>query len=132
MSKVTINLDGLGRVEAKIWNKRAVVGSDVRQAVYMQTQKTLTKAKMRTPIDTGALVNSGEVVVESAEPIVIFIRFGGPAAPYAVKVHEDLEANHKVGQAKYLESSVNEDRQKFLDAMRKAVTRGSGRYVGNA
>jgi len=29
--------------------------------------------------------------------------FGGPAAPYAVLVHEDLTKRHKVGQAKYLE-----------------------------
>lgn len=35
---------------------------------------------------------------------------GGPSAPYAIYVHEDLEAFHKVGQAKYIESVLMESR----------------------
>jgi hypothetical protein len=33
---------------------------------------------------------------------------GGPAAPYAIFVHEDPDAIHKVGQWKYIESVVKE------------------------
>jgi len=35
---------------------------------------------------------------------------GGPSAPYAIYVHEDLEAFHEVGQAKYIESVLLESR----------------------
>lgn len=70
----------------------------------------LTEARYRTPVATGALRASGYV----AEPqiterqIDIEIGFGGPAAPYALYVHENLSAHHKVGQAKFLESVLME------------------------
>lgn len=57
------------------------------------------------PVDTGALRASGYV----APPVIgemqasVELGFGGPAAEYAVIVHEDLTKRHKVGQAKYLE-----------------------------
>ena len=34
------------------------------------------------------------------------VGFGGPAADYAIYVHEDLSAHHPVGEAKYLENAV--------------------------
>ena len=34
--------------------------------------------------------------------------FGGPAAPYAVFVHEDLSARHATGAAKFYESALLE------------------------
>ena len=36
--------------------------------------------------------------------------FGGPAAGYAIYVHEDLGAFHPVGDAKFMESVLNESR----------------------
>jgi hypothetical protein len=42
--------------------------------------------------------------------IQVRLVFGGPAAPYAAIVHENLTAHHPVGQAKYLESVALERR----------------------
>jgi hypothetical protein len=42
--------------------------------------------------------------------IYALIVAGGPAAPYAIYVHEDLEAIHPVGQAKFIESVLLESR----------------------
>lgn len=43
-------------------------------------------------------------------------------APYAIYVHENLEAHHSVGQAKFLEVAARrhagEARQRFLDILR--------------
>lgn len=84
--------------------------------VYRQAQKTLTKATKRTPIQTGALRRSGrvEVVGDAVE-----ISFGGAEAPYAGYVHEILHYVHPVGQAKYLESAVQEDAALFAAALAK-------------
>ena len=49
------------------------------------------------------------------------IEVGGPAAPYAVVVHEDLEAFHPTGQAKYLESTIMQSAPFMLDRISKRL-----------
>jgi len=69
----------------------------------------MTAAKQDyVPVDTGALRASGYVAPPELLPTgaTIELGFGGPAAPYAVFVHEDLTKHHPVGQAKYLELPV--------------------------
>lgn len=61
-------------------------------------------AKGRTPVRTGTLRNSGHV--RSADEHGFTVAFGGPAAPYAYYVHENLKARHRVGEAKYLEKAM--------------------------
>jgi hypothetical protein len=64
----------------------------------------------RCPVDTGALRASHETTRPETKDgaIVVTIRCGGPAAPYALIVHEDLEADHRVGEAKWLERTLRE------------------------
>lgn len=73
---------------------------------------TVSKASF-VPVDTGALRSTGYV-----KPAQDFVElgYGGPAAPYALVVHEDLEAHHTVGSAKYLE-------RPFRDATRGLARR---------
>lgn len=87
--------------------------SERARALYKQAQLTLTKAIGYTPVDTGALRNSGFVKIEGTD---IIIGFGGPAAPYATYVHEILTNQHPVGQAKFLERAVQEDAAAFIAA----------------
>lgn len=83
---------------------------EVGRALYKEAQIEKTESMRRTPVDLGTLRASH--YVKQPEPkgknIVVVIGVGGPAAPYAVYVHEDLEADHKVGQAKFLESTLKE------------------------
>jgi hypothetical protein len=48
------------------------------------------------PIESGALVDSALVypVEQKGDVLTCGVQFGGPSAPYAVVVHEDLEAHH--------------------------------------
>jgi hypothetical protein len=82
----------------------------VGTALYLEAEIEMAEAKQRTPVDTGALRASGVVSLPefSGRQISVSLNFGGPAAPYALVVHEDLEAHHPVGQAKYLESVIVE------------------------
>lgn len=49
----------------------------------------------------------------------------GYAAPYAARVHEDLEAHHRAGQAKYLEQPARERRAEVAAAVREALQGGA-------
>lgn len=84
----------------------------VRAALRAEAEIEATEAKRRTPVDTGNLRASIHVddAKGTKDPGVVSVAIvaGGPAAPYALTVHEDLEAFHRVGQAKYLESVLRE------------------------
>lgn len=49
------------------------------------------------------------------------ITFGGEAEDYALIVHEDLEAHHATGQAKYLESVINESTPYMAERIGKRI-----------
>lgn len=70
----------------------------------------MTESKRRVPVDTGTLRASGFVMEpeRSGRNISVTLAYGGPAEGYAVVVHEDLDAFHPHGQAKYLESVLKE------------------------
>lgn len=75
-----------------------------------EAELLMTKAKMLTPVDTGALRASGHVqapVVEGGK-VSVTLGFGGAAEAYAVPVHERMDVHHPVGQAKFLETPVRE------------------------
>lgn len=78
-------------------------------ALRQECEIEMAEAKNRTPVDTGALRASGRVETERTSNYVrATLSFGGASAPYALKVHEDLDAYHDDGQAKYLESVLQE------------------------
>ena len=79
---------------------------------YKFGQIELTEMKRRTPVEFGALRDSGLFTHEwKGKTLVLTWTFGGASATYAIYVHEDLEAFHEVGQAKFVESVTNESAQ---------------------
>lgn len=76
---------------------------------FVAANEIMTEAKERCPVDTGTLRGSGyvEAPVVSETGVTVELGFGGPAAPYAVLVHEKTEARHPVGEAKFFENAVN-------------------------
>lgn len=84
----------------------------VAPGLLIETEIESKEVKRRTPVDKGPLRASVHVVgpIRIGRTIRTMIVAGGPAAPYAVFVHEDLEAFHKVGQAKFIESVIRESR----------------------
>jgi hypothetical protein len=89
----------------------------VGRALYQEMGVELREVIKRTPKDTGDLRSTEHLLGPTKEgnSIVVLIVAGGPEAPYAMIVHEDLEAFHSVGQAKYLESVLLESRS-FMGA----------------
>lgn len=84
--------------------------------LYREGLGILASSQGLVPVDTNALRSSGYVTepVRDINMLSVFIGYGGPAAKinvktgqstdgYAILVHENLEAFHKVGTAKFLE-----------------------------
>lgn len=99
VSKVVGNLNNLAAKFAL---------DDIGGALYEEAVQTADVSKTLTPVDTGALRASHTVSepVISDNEVSVKIGVGGPSAHYAVAVHEDMTANHKVGQAKFLQLAV--------------------------
>jgi hypothetical protein len=81
------------------WKKFEDAGG---RSLYNIARGILSEAKKLVPIDTGDLQRSGKIIpimlASGTKTYVVMF-----SMPYAMKVHEDLSAFHRVGQAKYLE-----------------------------
>ena len=74
---------------------------------YEAAQSVLEQAREMVPVDTGSLRDSGKIEQTENGYRVIFgtgkNRKTDKPIDYATIVHEDYDAQHKVGSAKYLE-----------------------------
>ncbi len=67
------------------------------------------KADDLVPFDTGALSASQKIEPPTPRKLTATISYGGPAAPYALEQHENLDYHHTAGRsAKYLERPARE------------------------
>lgn len=95
--------------------------------LYLEAQGIQTAATPLVPVDTGTLWNSWSIetktlkiqgtkmqgdLEDSPGPGEVFLGYGGPAASYALWVHE-IPANHDVGTWKYLELPFNQAKSGF-------------------
>ena|SRR5690242_17900092 len=84
--------------------------------LYLEAEGIMAQSKELVPVDTGTLRASGFVLppVQDGTVMRVELGYGGPAAKinpktgessdgYAVYVHENLEAHHPHGMAKFLE-----------------------------
>lgn len=107
---ISMDLVGEEIIIAKLKKIARELPNEIGKALFKEAQIERTESMRRTPVDLGTLKGSHEVSkpVQSGKDISVQIKVGGPAAPYAIVVHEDLEAFHKVGQSKFLESTIRE------------------------
>lgn len=64
----------------------------------------LKESNQRAPLEEGALVESGKVIVHGQQVTISY------DTPYAIKQHEDLRLHHPNGRrAKFLESALKEN-----------------------
>jgi len=85
----------------------------VGQAILEEATNIFNKSQILVPVDTGALRGSGGVSapIYSSGGVAVDVFYGGPAASYALIVHEIQEYYHNPPtQAKYLE-------QPFMEAL---------------
>lgn len=89
-------------------------------AIQREADYELSLTQAQVPVDTGELKRSGRVEGPDVEMGIatLNIAYGGPAGSgptqtldvdYAFWVHENLEAHHKVGKAKFVEDPVRSE-----------------------
>lgn len=102
-----MNIQVIGATQFAQKLRRAQVAGPkvVLATLFQQAEKIMTVSKADyVPVDKGHLRGSGfvEPPVMTSQGGSVTMGYGGPAAPYAYIVHEDLTVRHTVGQAKYL------------------------------
>jgi hypothetical protein len=105
-----INLDALA----------AQLHERIAQAVGEEAELLLDESSRLVPIEEGTLQNSGRTAQDGTTSAVGY--GSGPAAPYAVRQHEELGYTHDAGrQAKYLEVPFMASRAGFVERLAKAA-----------
>ena len=94
----------------------------LKAALYEMGLRVMAQSKKETPVDTGRLRGSGYVQppIDSRNGPTMELGFG---TDYALFVHEDLEAHHSVGKAKFLIDPINRMRSKWEQTMADIMKR---------
>lgn len=104
----SLEIKGLDALGARLKSLGVTIGPAAGNALRAEAELIMTEAKRRTPVLTGALRASGHVTGPDVEAQAVTLAFDGPAAPYAVVVHENIAARHVTGEAKFLERPLLE------------------------
>lgn len=104
------------------WKQSASKAADKMNTGAMQgtvagAEQVLRDSNAIVPIDSGNLRNSGKVRMEDTKNKKKAAV--GYSASYAVFVHENLDANHKNGQAKFLQKAVVKDSKKVVEDQKR-------------
>lgn len=127
MAQSGAKLRGLVEFQRKIKNIARTRPIEVGNAMWDELDEVEKPESMsRTPVDTGDLrdshVTKGPVIRQGYIRTWIEV---GDGLEYATRVHEDTEAFHKVGQAKFLESTMNESAAFILRRVARRLERSS-------
>jgi hypothetical protein len=123
--RLKLNVKGFRELKKALKQQGPRAEQSLARALFTEGERIMTEAKRLTPVDTGALRASGHVqkpVIRRGR-IEVTLGFGGPSAPYAVIVHENLNVRHQVGQAKFLEKPLNEAARGLAERIAAEVRR---------
>lgn len=98
--------EGLDRLVAALTRAQTLGVAALTKAMVDEMDKVMELSKLQCPVDTGTLRASGAVQppVKTGNQVTVTAGYGGAAQGYAIFVHEDLNAHHDVGNAKFLEA----------------------------
>lgn len=123
MSPKQLKVTGLEQVEANIQRIIKENWKDAKKALIQEGNIILNDSVKQTPVEFGDLRRSGTVeeVKDTKKEYEIAIGFN---TTYAAAVHENLNAHHDVGTAKYLEDPLMARIDDILKNVAKRVKAG--------
>jgi hypothetical protein len=124
---VTVTLNGTAAFRAQVRRAIAARPERVGSALFRVCDGRLMPQMIAdTPVDTGALRASGhtQLPVIDGSTVTVTMGFGGPAVDYAIYVHENLEAHHPVGHAKFMERVLLNERAAVPDYLVDELNQG--------
>ena len=118
MAQIRIRLQGFVELTNRLNRSASQISDTVQNALLDCGNDLQQKAVDITPVDTGALRASAFTEAESgSNPSVIV----GYTEEYAIFVHENLEAHHNNGQAKFLEQPLRENADRYAEHVKNKV-----------
>lgn len=116
--KFRFDMAGLKDIQQRIADLRKADGllREAGNILFKEATKIMNASKPLVPVDTGFLRQSGHVQLPFIQGDRVTVTLGY-AAEYAIYVHENLNARHKVGTAKYLEIPFRAWRANSLQAI---------------
>ena len=96
----------------------------MKKSLNRTMQEVFEESQQLVPTDTGALKESGKIeqyVPEAGSKPAVAITYGNDLVDYALIVHEDLQAHHNVGQAKFLEVPFERYKPRMLHELRYQI-----------
>jgi len=136
MAKKTLSVDLYG--DKDLLDRLVRMGRDatavVGRVMFNYANDVFNRSQYLVPVDTGSLRSSGRVEAPVMEgfQVVVSIKYGGAAAPYALWVHEVPPPGEGEGrtayhlpptQWKYLEQPLMETIEDFKVEFRQTVER---------
>lgn len=108
--------EGVTALRRKLAAAAKRVDDEAGRTLVPEAEHIRRQAQARTPVDEGDLRDSFEVSKAKKRRGVISVEItaGGAKAPHGAKVHEDLEAHHTRGEAKFLERPTLQARGSLL------------------
>jgi len=111
MASISVEFKNIDKLVRLLTHGGAGARQALRQSLYREGALAFAESQQEVPVDKGMLRDSGQAfgiqLKESPNEIVVTLGYGGVAAPYALIVHEDLNARHNAPtKAKYLEDPV--------------------------
>lgn len=107
----------------KSWTFKANKGIEQKirgaqqRGLALAAEHVMGVAVDRTPIEEGNLRRSASTSVDDRGRRAAI----SYSSPYAVPVHEVLNARHPKGQAKFLESALNSEKDAVREILRKTI-----------
>ncbi len=121
---IFMNVRYLEEQAARFAHMRDGVVGEVKAWAYAEGLEALAFSQLIVPVDTGALKGSGFVELPKVRggEILVTVGYGGPAAPYAWDVHENLDMKHDAGEEpKFLEQGLMSREGPMLDTLSTAL-----------
>lgn len=126
--QLKIEFSNLDKIQRAIMAAGKEGAFTAAKALRWEAQEAFANSQDEVPVDTSALKQSGRIVPEVGvtsigREVFVTLTYGSTAADYAVVVHEDLQANHPHGKAKYLEDPMNRQVNGISDRIADRVLR---------
>jgi len=122
--KITVEIKDTKELQRTLEKLDKRAQAELKKALYAEAELIMTESKKQVPVDTGTLRSTGYVKQpeEKGDLVEVEMGYGGPAAPYAIWVHERTELHHNPPtKAKYLEDPVKTAAPKLPGALAKRL-----------
>ncbi len=126
-AKQTVQIRGAKLLVKKLKSLGKAWPKAVQKALHQEASGIKDKIHDRTPVDKGPLRGSLDLQTERKPgEIKATIQAGGPAAPYALRVHEDASMRHDVGEAFYMKNELDAQRPQLSSNLAKRIKANHG------